>query len=216
MVSCVENVTASDLPEYFHHLTRVFDSKGLLSIKDSSWVDEQRHDALDFEALTRTLLEGRTRIWVMLSDGVIDRSIRSEFTAYPPSIRLINFKSELTRPFSPVRDLLPLLDKVMTHYERQGIFNFYLLRRLDFFDSRRLRFFEDNPPLDRYNCYFEEVIPAGTLSRFKTYKDLAGGKTYPVDMGVVCMSLKQEHRRYGKDMTIQILPDTKEQYDLRL
>ncbi len=210
MDSQVRKLTVSDLPDYFAHLTRVFNSKGLLSVNDQAWVETQRDDALDFEKLTKTLMETRTAIWLDGKGDSIERSIRAEFCAYPPSIRLINFKSELTRPFNPVRDLLPLLDKVMTYYEKQGIFNFYLLRRLDFFDSRRLRFFEDNPPLDRYNCYFEEVIPAGTESRFRTYKDLAGNKIYPVDMGVVCMSLKQQYRRYGKD-ALHILPDTKEQ-----
>lgn len=208
----IKRLSASDLPDYLAHLTRVFNSKGLLSIGNAAWVEDQRSDALDFEKLIKVLKEGWTTVWLAGEGAAVERSIRAELCAYPPSVRLVNFKSELIRPFSPVRDLLPLLDKAMSYYETHGIFNFYLLRRLDFFDSRRLKFFEDNPPLDRYNCYFEDVIPAGTESRFKTYRELAGYKTYPVDMGVVCMSLKQQHRRYGKS-ALQILPDTQEQHD---
>jgi hypothetical protein len=207
----IRRLKAVDLKDYFDHVERTYAAKGLLSIGDQEWVKDQEAQILDHDGLTKILLQNMTSLWAVYVNGQIKQSIRAEFCTYPPSVRLINYKSELVRPFNPVKDLLPLLDQVMQFFEAKQIYTFYLLRRLDFFASRRLKYFEDQVPLNRYNCYFEAVIPAGQKSEYKTWNDLMGNKIYPVDMGIASMHLKQEHRAYAGGK--RIMPDTREYKD---
>jgi hypothetical protein len=126
-----------------------------------------------------------------------------------PEALIVNYQSELPGLFNPARDMLPVLDVVMTYFENIGVYNFMLVRKFGFFEWRRNRFFEDVPPLNRYNCYIDEVVSADTASIYGAHRFFASDEIYTVDTSVVNMSLKQEFRSYqGK----KVFPDTKEMY----
>lgn len=192
----IRKLDANDICEYTNHLTRVYDSKGLMSTTDSEWVEERR--AASLENILSLLVDPYVTIWGEFNhENRIIKSLRSEMGVHQPVARLINFKSESNTPFNPVRSLLPMLDIALRHYEQLEIYSFFLLRRLDFFSNRRNVFWEDNPPLDRYNSYYDEIIEPDAESKHTIFRALAGKITYPMKTAVVQMCLKQEYRTFG-------------------
>lgn len=194
----IRKLGIDDAQLYFSHLCRVYDNKGLMSVKDADWVNEKREENVTFDNITALLNNPSVVIWGQFMDNEIVKSIRSELAPYSPVARLINFKSESRTPFTP-STLLPFLDVVLTYYENLEIYTFLLIRRLDWFDSRRLINWEDNVPLNRYNSYYEEIIEPGQVSKFASFRLLAGNAALPVRTAVVQMSLKQEYRKYGSE-----------------
>jgi hypothetical protein len=171
-----------------------------MSIKDKDWVNKILSPLVTYEKVLELLCENHIDVWAEFSGEKIVKSIRAHRGEHFPVVTLVNYKSELASPFSPVRDLLPLLDVVLSSYEEKGYYTFRLLRRLDLFTSSRLPYWEDNPPLNRYNSYYEEVIEPGQESEYELYRDIAGNITYPVPVSIVTMCLKQEFRKYdGKE-----------------
>jgi len=171
-----------------------------MSIKDKDWVNKILSPLVTYEKVLELLCENHTDVWAEFSGEKIVKSIRAHRGEHFPVVTLVNYKSELASPFSPVRDLFPLLDVVLSFYEEKGYYTFRLLRRLDLFTSSRLPYWEDNPPLNRYNSYYEEVIEPGQESEYELYRNIAGNITYPVPVSIVTMCLKQEFRKYdGKE-----------------
>lgn len=210
-MASIRKVNIEDIDLYLSHLNRVFDSKGLMSSRNESWVDQQRQQHITKENISKLLSDPYVTVWAECNTGGdIVKSIRTERATHQPVARLINFKSESRVPFNPVKSLLPMLDHALRYYESLGIYNFFLLRRLDWFSFRRNVFWEDNPPLDRYNSYYNEIIEPNTESVHAMYRSLAGNITYPMKTAVVQMSLKQEYRRFNGDA---YPPDTKEMHN---
>ncbi len=194
----IRKLDIRDVQKYIDHLVRVYDTKGLMSVHDASWVEDQRNIHLTEENIKSLFDNPQVSIWGEIApNGEIVKSIRSELGTHQPIARLINFKSESKTAFNPVKSLLPMLDVVLTYYENIEVYTFFLLRRLDFFMSRRNVFWEDNPPLDRYNSYYDEIIESGVESKHAIYRMLAGKITYPMKTAVVQMCLKQEYRKFG-------------------
>lgn len=205
----IRKLDISDVQSYLQHLVRVFETKGLMSIHDATWVEDRRNASLSEENIHALFADPQVSIWGEIDNGNIVKSIRSELGTHQPIARLINFKSESQTPFNPVKSLLPMLDVVLSYYESIEVYTFFLLRRLDFFMSRRNVFWEDNPPLQRYNSYYDEIIEPGQESKHAMYRTLAGKITYPVKTAVVQMCLKQEYRTFGP-MAEMYPPETKE------
>jgi len=191
-----------DIQKYIEHLSRVFDTKGLMSVHDAAWVEDRRNTHLTEDNINALFADPQVSIWGEFNDGAIVKSLRSELGTHQPIARLINFKSESKTPFNPVKSLLPMLDIALRYYEQLEVYSFFLLRRLDFFMSRRNVFWEDNPPLDRYNSYYDEIIEPGQESKHHIFRILAGKITYPVKTAVVQMCLKQEFRTFGPNAEI--------------
>lgn len=185
-----------DIQKYIEHLSRVFDTKGLMSVHDATWIDDRR-EYLTEDNIIALFDNPQVSIWGEFNEDVIVKSLRSELGTHQPIARLINFKSESKTPFNPVKSLLPMLNIALTYYENIEVYTFFLLRRLDFFMSRRNVFWEDNPPLDRYNSYYDEIIEPGQESKHHIFRALAGKIAYPVKTAIVQMCLKQEYRTFG-------------------
>lgn len=210
----IRKLKLDDAEIYFQHLNRVYDKKGLMSVHDNEWVEEQRKTHVTIENVQGLLTDEVVSIWGEFdSDGLIIKSLRSETALNYPMARLINFKSESTGVFKPVQSLLPMLDVALRYYEGKEIYSFYLLRRLDWFSFRKNVFWEDNPPLDRYNSYYDEILEPGQESKNAAFRLLAGNITYPVKTAIVHMCLKQEHRKFGNEI---YYPDTKEMHKVQL
>lgn len=206
----IRKLDITDAPKYISHLARVYDTKGLMSVKDDEWVEEQRNTHVTPENISALLSSTPVSIWGQFDEtGNIVKSMRAELATHQPIARLINFKSESKTPFNPVRSLLPMLDIALAYYEKQEVYTFFLLRRLDWFSFRRNTFWEDHSPLDRYNSYYDEIIEAGQESKHALYQLLAGKITYPVKTAIVQMCLKQEYRTFGPNAEVH-LPITKE------
>jgi hypothetical protein len=206
----IRKLDIKDIVEYLNHLTRVYDSKGLMSADDPTWVEEQRNSNITYDNISAVLSSPLNSIWGEFdNNGNMIKSLRSEIGTHQPVARLINFKSESTTPFNPVKSLLPMLDIALKYYESKEIYSFFLLRRLDWFSFRRNTAWEDKPPLDRYNSYYDEIIEPGQESKHPVFRLLAGKIVYPMKTAVVQMCLKQEYRTFGPDKEIY-LPITSE------
>lgn len=205
----IRKLDIEDISKYLDHLTRVYDLKGLMSADDPTWVEEQRTSNITYDNISSVLSSPLNSIWGEFdsNDNMI-KSLRSEIGTHQPVARLINFKSESTTPFNPVKSLLPMLDIALKYYESKEIYSFFLLRRLDWFSFRRNTAWEDKPPLDRYNSYYDEIIESGQESKHPIFRLLAGKIVYPMKTAVVQMCLKQEYRTFGQDKEIY-LPITK-------
>ncbi len=206
----IRKLGIEDVSIYIEHLTRVYDTKGLMSAHDAAWVEEQRNSNVTIENISQLLTDPYVSIWGEINEqNEIVKSLRSELGTHQPVARLINFKSESKVPFNPVKSLLPMLDIALKYYEQLEVYSFFLLRRLDWFSNRRNAFWEDNPPLDRYNSYYDEIIEPGQESKHPIFRLLAGKITYPMKTAVVQMCLKQEYRTFGPNKEIH-LPITAE------
>lgn len=189
-------LSEGDSEEYFKHLSFVMRHKGLASIKDRDKATALLEPVVTLENTKQLLASGKTEVWAEFSEGTICKSIRVIKPNVAPVALLFNYKSSLVTPFSPVKDLLPLLAKVLNHYEERGVYTFKLVRRLDLFDSKRLPLWEENYPLNRYNSYYDEILAPGEASEYSLIRDLLGNMTFPIPMAVVTMALKQEYRTY--------------------
>lgn len=215
-MNSIRKLTSEDAENYLQHLQRVYDKKGLMSVHDNEWVEEQRKTHVTIENITELLSNKLISIWGECdSDGNIIKSLRAETALHYPVAKLINFKNESIGIFKPVTLLLPMLDVALRYYEERQIYSFYLLRRLDWFSFRKNIFWEDNPPLDRYNSYYDEILEPGQESKNAAFRLLAGNITYPVKTAIVHMCLKQEYRTYGENNEIYY-PDTREMHKVKL
>lgn len=207
----IRKLSFQDRNLYIDHIKRVYNTKGNLSNKDEKWVETGVFQ--DNEDPAYLLLQPWFHVWANVVDNVVVQSLSCIYVETTNNVAIRNYKSELVGCFTPARDMLPLLDKLMSYFENLGIHNFHLVRRTGFFEWRRNLFFEDVPPLNRYNCYFEEIISAGEMSKAEAHRFLANNNIFEYDTGVVTMSLKQEFRKYGKNKEITIIPDTKEMFE---
>ena len=215
-MNTIRKLNLKDADIYFEHLNRVYAKKGLMSVHDSEWVEEQRKSHVTIENIRDLLSNNLVAIWGEFNAaGTIVKSLRAETALNYPFAKLINFKSELTGIFKPVTLLLPMLDVALRYYEEKEIYSFYLLRRLDWFSFRKNIFWEDNPPLDRYNSYYDEILEPGQESKNAAFRLLAGNITYPVKTAIVHMCLKQEYRTFGPSKDEIYYPDTKEMHKLQ-
>ena len=206
----IRKLTENDVTLYVDHMHRVYNEKGWLSIKNEEWVSSIKRKEIENFDFAGLFKEPWLHVWAKFDEqGNIIQSIRTHHLTTTPRALIVNYKSELQGLFNPVKDMLPILDQVMQYFENIGVYNFHVVRKVGFFEWRKNKFFEDMPPLNRYNCYIDEVVPANNISTNSGHQKLAFDTIFPVDTGIVCMSLKQELRRYqGKS----IIPDTKEMF----
>jgi len=210
----IRKLTPADGLLYVEHLHRVYDQKGWLSSDNEEWVSAGKTKELEDQNPAELLNESWFHVWAKFDqNNNIIQSIRAHHLTHTNRVLIVNYKSELIKAFSPAKDMLPILEQVMLYFENLKVYNFHVVRKVGFFEWRKNKFFEDIPPLDRYNCYFDEVIPADTVSLTSAHQYLANYDVFPFDTGVVCMSLKQEYRRYGASKELSIIPDTREMYN---
>lgn len=206
----IRKLSYEDSDLYIDHIKRVYHEKGLLAENDEKWVEtglpEQSEDP------QWLLQQPWFHAWGKFDNDKIVQSISCLYLVTTHTVAIRNYKSELKGIFKPSKDLSPLLDCLMTYFESLGVFNFHLVRRVDFFEWRRNLFFEDIPPLNRYNCYFEEIIPAGEVSKVEAHRFLANQNIFKYETAVATMSLKQELRKYGENKDRIHIPNTKEMY----
>lgn len=208
----IRKLTLEDTELYIDHIKRVYQSKGNLSSKDEKWVETGEFK--EYEDPAFLLQQSWFHVWANFNqDNQIVQSLSCLYLETTHTVAIRNYKSELAGLFTPAKDMLPLLEQLMAHFENLGVYNFHLVRRTGFFEWRKNLFFEDVPPLNRYNCYFEEIIPANSKSSVEAHRFLSNQNVFDYDTGVVTMSLKQELRRYGTNKEIKIIPDTKEMYN---
>ena len=216
----IKKLELDDFQKYIDHIKRLYNSKGwAVANKNQALVIEHKEKVLQDNGndLLNTLQDPWVHVWAKFDDdGNIIQSIRANQLKHLPRVLIVDYCSELKTQFRPKKDMLPILDKLMSYFEKQEIYNFHLVRRVGFFEWRKNQFFEDCVPLNRYDCYFDEIIPADQMSEYSGHQFLAFDETYPVDTGIVSMSLKQEYRRYKALNNAQILPDTKEMYNKQL
>lgn len=213
----IRKLTVEDKQEYIDHIKRTYNKKGSVFDKQRLSIDISIQNELDSEHINNIFSEDDNttknsfHIWAKFNDGnKIVQSFKTFYYHDSNCVTITSYKSETPGIFKPKIDLLPLLEEVMKYFECKEVYNFYLVRKLGFFEWKRNLFFEDLPPLNRYNCYFDKVISANSKSEHLNHRLIANNFTFPTDTGVVCMSLKQEYRTYnGK----KILPDTREMYD---
>lgn len=195
----IRRLTPADASLYHDHLHRVADNKG--------WFYSPPLPGDPVHWLEKDWVH----IWARFdTNGNITQSLRSHINIkHVPEVLIVNYQSELLGLFNPARDMLPILDKVMSYFESIDVYNFSLVRKFGFFEWRKNKFFEDVPPLNRYNCYIDEVVPAGCASNYSAHRFFAFDEIYTADTSVVRMVLKQELRSYqGK----KVFPDTKEMH----
>ena len=216
----IRKLTYLDKQKYIDHLNRVYDKKGKhLSTPDMSILQQRQQELdntyIDTLFLENIVLNGKVtkhiyHLFACLDDkGQIVQTFKTFYNHYFHTVTILSYTSEKQGLFKPKKDLLPLLNEVMCYFEHQEVFSFYLVRKLGFFEWRRNIFFEDVLPLNRYNCYFESIIPSNTQSDHQGFRELAQNLTFSQDTGVVRLSLKQEYRTYhGR----KIIPDTEKMY----
>lgn len=216
----IKKLGIEDKQKYIEHVARTLDKKGLVFYKEKFLVEQTKELELQENHLDNlfsdyildpiTNSKNSFHIWAKFDNDSITQSFKTFYHHNSNSVTILSYKSEITGTFKPKKDLLPLLEQLMYYFEQQKVYNYYLVRRVGFFEWKKNLFFEDLSPLNRYNCYFDEVIPANVKSSYLSHRQIASDLIFPKDTGVVHMALKQEHRTYyGK----KILPDTKEMFD---
>lgn len=212
----IKKLGIEDKQKYIEHVTRTFDKKGLVFYKDKFLVEQTKEVELHQDHLNQLFKEylddssNGFHIWAKFDNDQITQSFKTFYHYDSNSVTILSYRSEITGIFKPKKDLLPLLEELLQYFERQGVYNYYLIRKVGFFEWKKNLFFEDMSPLNRYNCYFDDIVPANTQSNFLYHRNIASNLVFPKDTGVVHMALKQEYRTYnGK----KILPDTKEMYE---
>jgi hypothetical protein len=186
---------------YFEHLVRVFNTKGLHTIPDKEEIEKMTSD-LSQEKINKLFLSNSQNIWAKFNNNTITNSVRTRMFNHENTVFIANYKSENTEIFNPVKDILPLLEEAFSYYETIGYYNFLIIRPTKLFSLRKYKSIEDMSPLNRYNSYYNEIIPPNKFSTFSMYRELLWNRTYPIELGVVSMSLKQEYRRYGENKNI--------------
>lgn len=220
----IRKLTYEDKQKYIDHLNRVYDKKGKHLDTPGIHVFEHRKYELDNQQIEQLFAP-----YITWDDQItknsfhlfsrfdkkdqIVQTFKTFYNHHYNTVTILSYTSEKQGLFNPKKDLLPLLNEVMCYFENQEVFTFYLVRKLGFFEWRRNIFFEDVFPLNRYNCYFESIIPSNTQSDHKGFRELAQNLTFTQDTGVAILSLKQEYRTYhGR----KIIPDTGKMYQNKI
>jgi hypothetical protein len=188
-------LTLEDAPAYLNHLNAVYDSKGLLSVKDPEWVELQRAQYARIEVVSRVLDSEQDRVWVGEEDGRIIDSMRTQTWKFIPSYTIHNFKTVRTTMFNPHRSMFPMWDYVLRQYETMEFYSAYYARPLDWMTQRRVQRFHEHAPMNRYHATFEQVIRAGSVPQFLKFKSLLP-EPMPIDMVIVSLHLHQELRSF--------------------
>lgn len=200
----------NDTSLYLSHLQRVIHTKGIRSIKNPDECDLISKQIYNIGYVNDMLNNKDKLVWGEISPiGEIISSVQiHKFTA-EPLVYISNFKNESELFFNPEHNILKFLDLIFNFFAKQGIFKFLIIRPFELFNSRRYKFVEDKSPLNKFNCYFVDIIKANTLSKWPLYRNLLHNKTYDIDLVVVSMELKQQLRTYaGK--TIYPLKESKQ------
>ncbi len=204
-------LTVKDSELYKEHLIRTYKVKGILSDKDEKWIETG--EIKESESPEFLLSQDWFHAWGAFDNGNIVQSISCAYFNKTNTVLIRNYKSELPGLFNPPKEVSPFLEESMGYFENLGVYNFYTVRKKNFFEWRKNLFYEDIPPLNRYNCYIEEVIPANSVSKIEAHKVFANYNIFDCDTVVAKMSLKQELRKLGPNKDITIIPNTKEMYD---
>jgi len=191
-------LTIDDAEQYLTHLKNVLHTKGIYSVSNEEeiaieWVSNSEMWRFRNET---------TKVWAEFKNGNIIKSICTEVFKRIPMVYFTNYKSEKTNLYNPFIDVLPLTEIIFDYYENLGYFNYMTIRSTNMFSLKRYKLIENLSPLNRYNCYYDEIIPPNQYSISPLYKELLWNRTYPIELGVVSMSLKQEYRRYGNKKNI--------------
>lgn len=192
----IQLLTANDKKLYLDHLSRIYQNKGLLSLKNKDWVN-QNQNAYVSENLIDSIFNSDL-IWAVIDNDNIVQSMRTSRWKKMPIFTIVNYKSELIGPFNARKNLFPLWDEVLKYYESIEYYTSYLARPLTWAHNRKTPYFESHAPLNRYNTYMEEIIPANEVSKSEIYNTILADR-YPVDMVLISMHLKQEFRNFKEN-----------------
>jgi hypothetical protein len=194
-----KQLTIAEAPAYLEHVRAVYKDKGLMSVKDKEWVGEREIEFGSEDEIRFSLTDPQTQIFGEIEpSGSIIRTMRTYTWEWLPYFTLHNFKSSApsTFPLKVVKSLFPLWDFVMTQQANKGLFTAYLLRPLRWMNPAYHEVFSEYAPMDRYDSYFERVIPANTQPSHNRHRAMMSVKTYPIDMVIVSLHLKQHLRGY--------------------
>jgi hypothetical protein len=92
------------------------------------------------------------------------------------------------------------MDALMRDFEARSIYTAYIMRPLRWIKQKQ-ESFHNSSPLDRYHSYFEQVVAAGSKPTHDGYNGLMSAETYPIDMVIVSLHLKQEYRNFSADQS---------------
>jgi hypothetical protein len=197
----IKLLNVDDSKLYFEHLVRVFNTKGLHTIPDREEIEKMTSN-LSQEKINKLFLNNNQKVWGKFNNGIITNSVRTRMFDYENTVFIANYKSENIEIFNPIKHILPLLEEAFSYYENIGYYNFIIIRPTKLFSLRKYKSIEDISPLNRYNSYYDEIIPPNKFSEFSMYRELLWNRIYPIELGVVSMSLKQEYRKYGDKKNI--------------
>jgi hypothetical protein len=195
--------------KYLEHLIRVKSTKGLRAIKDSLDLDNLADKYYNIDSV-RIMIK-KYYVWAKFDDnGEIFSSLLAAPSPDLPNVFFDNFKNEETKFFNPLKTILELADAAFDFFEEKEIYTYLLIRPFELFNPKRFSTIEDQHPLNKFNSYYDEIIPAGQKSKWPTYNSLLHDRTYDVDLAVVFMSMKQQYRKYKHtDDRIHALTSTK-------
>lgn len=198
-------LSIEDAPEYLEHLNAVYDTKGLLSVKDREWVSSQKEIHARLEVV-QSVISGpyQEKIWVAEEDGRIVDSMRTQTWQFIPAYTIHNFKSTRTGAFNPLTSLFPLWDFMMSQFEAQGFYSAYFARPLRWLNKRKTVPFHEHPPMNRYHATFEQVVKSGAVTEFLKFRSLLP-EPMPVNMVIVSLHLRQELRRFDNQTMEEFL-----------
>jgi hypothetical protein len=189
----IKLLTVDDAEPYTRHLIRMKSTKGIRNIS----TEEIEKFEYKVDEVRSTLGESDKLIWGNFNEmGEMEHSLFCVLFPNQPAALFHNFKSETTSAYNPFRGILKLISAATVRLEELGIFRIFAVRERKLFNESRYPNLEDLHPLNRYNSYFEEIIPPNTLSKWELHNKLMGNRTFPVELVVICMVLKQQYRRY--------------------
>lgn len=203
-------LTDSDSEKYLEHLLRVATIKGMRAIKSGIEIEKLSDQYYNIEYTRESIATENNYFWGEFDENneIISSMMAAKFKN-EPTVFFRNFKSEAKKFFNPHKNVLKFAEAAFTLFEQQSIYKFILIRPPELFNSTRFSNIEDSYPLDRYNSYFDELIPAHHNSKWPIYNFLLRNRTYDIDLVVVHMCLKQQYRKYGAETVLLPLTLTK-------
>lgn len=189
-------ITIEDSKEYLDHLIRVKNSKGFRAVNQEDKKNELS-TYYTLENIENEILNSQNYIWCKFENDKIVSSLFANKFKREPLVFFVNYKNEGNNFFNPLKNILELADYSFNYFIPLEIYRYLLIRPLELFNYKRFSNIEDLYPLNKFNSYFDEIIPANQKSKYSLYNYLLNDKIFDIDLAVVQMSLKQQFRLYN-------------------